>query len=309
MMRRCAAIYSAWLLGALISFGAPETGETAPADVDGPKIFQARGVVMAVQPRSQTMLIRHEAIPHFMDAMTMPFKVKATNGLAGWKRGDQVTFQLHLDADESWVDGLVKIGNVVLPPETPNKSTPAALENARPAFFDYHFTNELGETVTLNDFHGQALAITFFYTRCPLPDYCPRLSRNFQAASEKLAAMPNAPTNWHFLSISFDPQFDSPAMLKAYGASYRYDPAHWSFLAGSPQNIAGLARECGVTYESDGATINHNFRTLIVDPAGRLQMVFMMGGDLSDAIVTEMLKAAAPGGSSGRSQEAKIRKP
>jgi protein SCO1/2 len=104
--------------------------------------------------------------------------------------------------------------------------------------------------------------------------------------------MTNAPANWHFLSVTFDPEFDSPAMLKAYGDSYQYDAAHWSFLTGPVDKIGELAHACGVTYEPDAGTINHNFRTLIIDASGRLQMTFPTSGDLSDAIVTEMLKAA-----------------
>ena len=93
--------------------------------------------------------------------------------------------------------------------------------------------------------------------------------------------MTNVPSNWHFLSISFDTEFDSPEMLKAYGESYQYDPRHWSFLTGPPDKIAELAYASGVTYESDDNTINHNFRTLIVDPQGHLQMIFPTGGNLS----------------------------
>jgi protein SCO1/2 len=157
----------------------------------------------------------------------------------------------------------------------------------------YKFTNELGQAVSLNDFHGQALGVTFFYTRCPLPDYCPRLSKNFEEASQKLAAMTNAPANWHFISITFDPTIDTPAMLKAYGESYHYDPNHWSFLTGPPDKIAELAKSCGVEYTPDAGTINHNFRTLIVNAAGHLQMVFPFTGDYSDSIVDQMLNAAA----------------
>jgi protein SCO1/2 len=156
-----------------------------------------------------------------------------------------------------------------------------------------HFTNELGQAVSLGDFHGQALALTFFFTRCPIPDFCPRLSRNFAAASQKLAELPNAPTNWHFLSISFDPAFDTAPRLRAYAETYHYDAAHWSFLTGSADQIRELAAQCDVKFEADGAFFNHNFRTLIVDASGHLQMVFPTSGDLSDAIVAEMLKAAA----------------
>ena len=161
------------------------------------------------------------------------------------------------------------------------------------SLLDYKFTNELGQAVSFNDFRGQALGITFFYTRCPLPEYCPRLSKNFQAASQKLKALPNAPTNWHFISVSFDPQDDTPQALKAYGEYYQYDPAHWSFLTGPAEQIGELARQSGLTYESTNGIFNHDFRTLIVDAAGHLQMVFPTGGDLSDAIVEEILKAAS----------------
>jgi protein SCO1/2 len=161
------------------------------------------------------------------------------------------------------------------------------------ALADCQLTNELGHAIRLSDFHGQALAIAFFYTRCPLPEFCPRLSKNFQEASDKLAAMTNAPGNWHFLSVSFDPQFDTPEALKAYAERYQYDPAHWNFLTGAPDQIGALARAVGVRYKENSGTIDHNFRTLIVDAAGRIQMIFPMGGNLSDQIVAQMLKAAA----------------
>lgn len=147
--------------------------------------------------------------------------------------------------------------------------------------------------MSLSDFHGQALAITFIFTRCPIPNYCPRLSRNFQEASRKLLARPNAPTNWHFLSFTFDPDFDTPAVLKAYAQRYQYNAQHWSFLTGPTNQLAELAAESNVKFDRDNGLFNHNFRTLVIDAAGHLQMVFPTGGDLSDALVTEILKAAA----------------
>jgi protein SCO1/2 len=157
---------------------------------------------------------------------------------------------------------------------------------------DYALTNELGERVALRNFHGQALAITFFYTRCPLPDFCPRLSKNFQAATEKLRDAPGGPTNWHFLSISFDTEFDTPAMLKSYGDTYNYHANEWSFLTSSPEVVRELARISGVNYTASSRGFQHNFRTLIVDANGHLQMVFPTGGDLSADIVTQIIKAA-----------------
>ena len=253
--------------------------------------FTAKGTVMELKPDGRTVVIQHEAISNYMAAMTMPFKAKASEELAGLHRGDEILFQLHVTESESWVDGITKIGMVSLPPIQTTAHSPT--NQPHHPLLDYKFTNELGQAVSLNDFRGQALAITFFYTRCPIPDYCPRLSKNFQEAQQKLESLPGAPANWHFLSISFDPEFDSPLLLKAYGKSYQSDPKHWSFLTGPADKIGELARQSGVSYESDAGTFNHNFRTLIIDAAGHLQMIFPTSGDLSDQIVAEIIKAAA----------------
>jgi protein SCO1/2 len=159
---------------------------------------------------------------------------------------------------------------------------------------DYAFTNELGKPITLGQLRGKALALTFIFTRCPNPDYCPRLSKNFQEAAEKLRATPGAPTNWHFLSVTFDTEYDTPAVLKAYAQRYNYDPAHWSFLTGPPDKIAELAALNDVNFDRKSGFYDHNFRTLIIDPAGALQMMFPITGDISDEIANEILKALAP---------------
>jgi len=282
-----------WLtLSGAKSAGSPLPGE----EMANPRMFMARGVIKALNPENETVVISHEAISNYMAAMTMPFKIRNADELAGLRRGDEVTFRLHVSDTESWVDHLAKIGTVPLPPE----QKPAgplrpgnSLVASRNPLLDYKFTNELSQAISLSDFHGQALAITFFYTRCPLPDYCPRLSKNFEEVEQKLESQPGTPTNWHLLSISFDTEFDTPAMLKAYGDSYQYDPRHWSFLTGPADKIGALARESGVNYQADNGTFTHNFRTLIIDARGRLQMVFPMTGDFSDQIVTEIIKAAA----------------
>jgi len=172
---------------------------------------------------------------------------------------------------------------------------PPGGEAARPTrnpLLDYKFTNELGQAVSLADFDGQALAITFFFTRCPMPEFCPRLSRNFQEASQELSIGGQTFTNWHFLSITFDPEFDTPAVLRDYAELYGYDPRHWSFITGPKDKINELAAQSGIKTDPENGVMNHNFRTLIIDAAGHLQMVFPTGGNLSEAIVSEMRKAA-----------------
>ena len=263
--------------------------------------YVVRGTLKEVRPAEHQLVISHEDIPHFMPAMTMPFSVKDVATLTNVAIGDQIAFQLHVTESDSWVDHIERLavadGKARSLAALPNRSVP--LEAGPPTtgrapnpLRDFKFTNELGEPVSLSEFRGQAIALTFFFTRCPIPQYCPRLSRNFEEVQRKLSAMADAPTNWHLVSVTFDPAHDTPEVLKAYAMSYHYDRKHWSFLTGPPDKIAELARLCDVKFEADSGFFNHNFRTLIIDASNRLQMVFPTSGDLSDAIVQELLKGA-----------------
>jgi protein SCO1/2 len=259
--------------------------------------YTVRGTIQKLEPEQKAIVIAHEAIPAYMDAMTMPFKLRSAEEMKGLQAGDRISFRLSITDTESWIEGITRLGtgeliHPVKPPESSVKDTSA---QPRHPLLDYPFTNELGQAVTLHSFEGQALAMTFFFTRCPIPDFCPRLSKNFAEASHQLSAMAQAPTNWHFLSVSFDPAFDTPAVLRAYAEKYQYDPAHWSFLTGPKDKIAELAKLSNVDYQPDSGLFNHNFRTMIIDASGRLQMVFPIGGDLSDEIVSEVLKASVTG--------------
>lgn len=284
-----------WLcfLSALwLAFLTPLAAKSSALSVSGLRVFSVRGVVTGLQPDQQIVVVRHSAISNYMAAMTMPFKVRNVTELKGLRVGSEINFNLMVGPDESWVTNLVPTG-VILPLAT---AVAKIAETNAPSPVDllhYSFTNELGRAVSLSDFQGQAIAITFFYTRCPLPDYCPRLTKNFAQASQYLLSLTNGPANWHLISISFDPEFDSPEILRAYGNLYQYDALHWSFLTGPADKIRELARRCGVTMQAADGAINHNFRTLIIDAAGHLQMVFPTSGDLSRQIAAEIIKGAA----------------
>ena len=287
---------SAWLALSISAWA----GSLSPLQA-GTTNYVARGVLKEVRQQEHQLVISHEEIPHFMAAMTMPFSVKDAAMLTNAAIGDKIVFQLHVTENDSWVDHVERVAVAVETarslPALPNRNVvpealPPATSRAPNPLRDYQFTNELGEPVSLGEFRGQAIALTFFFTRCPIPQYCPRLSRNFEVVQHKLSAMANAPTNWHLVSVSFDPAHDTPEVLKAYATSFHYDPAHWSFLTGPADKISELARLCDVKFQADGGFFNHNFRTLIIDASNRLQMVFPTSGDLSDAIVQELLKGA-----------------
>ena len=264
--------------------------------------YAVRGVLKAVKPDERQLVIAHDPIRGFMEAMTMPFNVKDAALLTNAAVGAKITFQLHVTEDESWIDNIKAIGaapattsqtatvskTVSAPPGETNTTTPSRAKNP---LRDFPFTNELGQPVRLSDFDGQAIALTFIFTRCPIPEYCPRLSRNFQEVQRKLKSMDSAPTNWRLLTVSFDPERDTPQVLKQYGESYQYDPKHWTFLTGPKDKLTELARLCEVKFEADNGSFDHNFRTLIIDASNNLQMVFPTSGDLADAIAQELLKA------------------
>ena len=260
------------------------------------RAFFVRGVLKEIKPDGATVVIQHEAIPGFMEAMTMPFRVRKPTETVGLGIGDPVSFRLVVTADESWIEQLT----AAVPPPFggPNQSAAAshgAVVPARSPPTEFLFTNELGQSVDLRKMQGQALAITFFFTRCPIPEYCPRLSKNFAEASQLLSQTPGAPTNWQFLSVTFDPAFDTPAVLKSYGERYHYDPRHWHFLTGSRERIEDLAGTFGLRFERDGALFNHDFRTVVINATGRVDMIYPVGGNLSSNLVTDILKAAAVG--------------
>jgi protein SCO1/2 len=268
-----------------------------------PVNYTVRGVVEQVDRPAHQLVIAHESIPGFMDAMTMPFNVRDEPIAEDLTAGTAIEFQFHMNDSESWIDNVKKIaaGSVKTTATTPPPSStansktisiPAAQNQTNLAHFK--FTNELGQPVSLADFRGQAIALTFFFTRCPVVDFCPRLSRNFKEAQQELLSMKDAPTNWHLISVSFDTEHDTPEKLKAYAETYQYDPAHWTFLTGPSDKISELAARCNVQFTATNGSFNHNFRTIIIDASNHLQMVFPTGGDLSKPIVQQLLKAAHP---------------
>ncbi|MDB6122198.1 MAG: Electron transport protein SCO1/SenC [Pedosphaera sp.] len=262
------------------------------------QIFQVKGEIKEIKPDGKTAVIKHEEVPNFMPAMTMPLEVKNTNELRGLKAGDVVSFRMIVTDSDAWIDQVQKLNEPRKLSELPSKSSalrvvrdvdPLKVGHPLP---NYHFTNELGQAVSTSQFKGQALAFTFFFIKCPYPTFCPLMSGNFAEAQNKLLAMPNAPTNWHLMSITFDPESDTPAALKAYAEKYKYNPKHWNFVTGDLVEITAIADQFGETFGNEGGTIVHNLRTVVVDAQGRVQKIIPENKWTSDELVAEIIKAA-----------------
>jgi len=197
--------------------------------------YPVTGIILEVDRANRSFVASCGAIPGYMEAMAMDFEVKNTNELTGLSAGDYVSFRMIVQPKDAWIDQITRLTNskpVANAPDTFRRVRDVDPLNIGDPLPEYHFTNEMNQPVSFSDFKGQALGITFLFTRCPFPTFCPRMASNFDEALKKLKADTNAPTNWHLLTITFDPAFDTPAVLKSYAKRYTYDPSHWSYLTG-----------------------------------------------------------------------------
>lgn len=249
-------------------------GRPAPEFPTNVIAYDARGILRELRAGGTKALIAHEEIPGYMEAMVMLLDVRDANELTGISAGDQITFRLLTTDTDAWIDRLKRTGLrvVVAPPDDGDLGPEEELTPGAP-LPDCTLTNQAGRVFRLSDFKGQALAFTFIFTRCPLPTFCPRMNSHFSAAQRALLA-DSSQTNWHLLSISFDPEFDTPAQLAAYSRMYQPDAAHWTFATGPTDVIRKLGRNFGLYFNRDGGSINHNVRTVVVNPAGRIQKIF-----------------------------------
>ena len=262
-----------------------------------PQIYQVKGVIKELAPEKKKVKIAHEEIPNYMEAMTMMLDVRDAKELAGLQVGDTVSFRMLVTEDDGWIDQLKKLDGprTPLPPEPSTfrrvrEVEPLAVGDKLP---DYTFTNTLGRAVRLGEFQGRALALTFIFTRCPFPTFCPRLSSNFSEAAEKLKATANGPTNWHLLSITIDPEYDTPERLRAYAQRYKADPAHWDHVTGALIDITAISEQFGLQFwrANPNEPINHNVRTVVVDATGRIQWITQENEWKADTLVEQIVRA------------------
>ncbi|HVO78407.1 MAG TPA: SCO family protein [Candidatus Bathyarchaeia archaeon] len=295
--------YSTSLILALLFVGsATHTSRAAETAAEGGQIHVARGEVRELAPDRRKAVIRHETITNYMPAMTMEFNIRDTNELAGVAPGDIVTFRLTATEDDHWIDHIAKVAPATSHP-LPGPTKRAA--RGKPAELkpgdllpDCELLAEDGRRVRLSDFRGKALALTFFFTRCPLPDYCPRMGKNFAQARAAVLATANAPTNWQFLSISFDPEFDQPAVLASYANLYRGGNADRWVFAGAPTNVlAELAPQLDLMVNREaGGNISHNLRTVVLDGEGRIRRQFDGNQWTAEELAQEMVRASKTAG-------------
>jgi protein SCO1/2 len=224
--------------------------------------------------------------------MTMDFSVKETNVLKGILAGDEISFTLVVTENDDWIENIQRTGSaaVTLPPGWSVGEPQLKVGEVLP---DYEFTAETGDWIRLADFRGRAVAFTFFFTSCPLPEFCPRMNKNFAEARRLLAADTGGPTNWQFLSLSFDSDFDKPEILGGYGSFYRgTNTSQWLFAVASSNTMASLAPKVDLSFWKENGTFSHNLRTVVLDAQGKIARQFD-GNDWTPEQLAAALRDAA----------------
>jgi protein SCO1/2 len=284
----------------LMMFGFGGCKKTATPAAKVPEHYPVRGVVVSTDAANGEVTLRHGEIPGFMEAMTMPYKLAEPSELSELHPGDTITATLLTDRDAAGPFNMRLTELVVIAQGQPDHKPTVQyhLPAAGDEVPDFKLLNQSDKTIDLKQYRGKVVLMTFIYTRCPLSDYCPRMSHNFAEIDKSLAADPKLYKATHLLSVSFDPANDTPKVLKSYGAAYtgrfvNETFTHWEFAAPPVAKLAEMEQwfDVGVTPGESG-TLQHSLSTVVIGKDGKV-VAFYPTNDWTIATVMEKVKAAA----------------
>ena len=277
------------LARALVLLSILSTAETACSSREtGPEErYAIKGKVVSVDKRDSTVTISHEAIAGYMDAMAMPFKLKDERLLNDLAEGDRVQATLVVKGLKSWLEDVVAIREAVDQSDTSNGQKWIGPKQGDEVP-DFTLMNQNGKPIKLSQYRGRALVLTFIYTRCPLPDYCPLMTGNFSEIEKALKASPAVYAKTHLLSLTVDPEYDTPKVLRAYANNHSADLEHWDFLTGDKDEVKRIATYFGMQYWRDADQIVHSLRTAIIGADGRVAKLYNGNEWKPDEIVTAL---------------------
>jgi protein SCO1/2 len=245
-----------------------------PQATSGAKQYEVKGKVVSVDKANHKVTIDHEAIGDYMTAMTMPFTLLDDWVYSDLTPGALIQATLVVDQGMSWLENpiITKVADPSLArsEETNVEPSPGA---ETPAFT---LVNQDGKKISFNQYRGQNLVLTFIYTRCPLPDYCPLMTDNFTKIKTALDQNPALKAKTHLLSISVDPEYDKPQVLREYAAQHAGKPdfKQWEFASGSAEEVKTVAEFFGLQYWPEKDQVIHGLRTAIVGADGKVVKVF-----------------------------------
>jgi protein SCO1/2 len=253
------------------------------------KRYAFKGKVISVDKNAGTANIDNEPIPGFMDPMVMPYTIKPASAVDQLQPGDTISADVVVQPDKVqpdnaqpdnaqpdntyWLENVKVIAHSQTPADKPTSSI--HIPSPGDPVPDFKLVNQSGQHTSLHQYRGETLLLTLIYTRCPFPDFCPRVSHEFAAIDRQVRADPSRYGKTHLLSISFDPAHDTPKVLRAYGFSCAAtkDPAlftHWEFSTIPQPELQEFADYFALTYSEDGGTITHALSTAVISPDGKI---------------------------------------
>lgn len=259
-----------------------------------------RGTVVGVDQQDGQITLQHGDIPGVMEAMTMSYPVTDRAALSELHPGDRIMTTLLADPSAQGPVNLRLSDIVVIAQAKPDyvQAVQYHVPTAGNEVPDFTLLNQSDKKIDLKKYRGKVVLMTFIYTRCPLADYCPRMSRNFAQIDHQLASDPKIYSDTHLLSVSFDPTYDTPKVLKSYGGAYtgKYSKetfGHWEFAAPSEKELPKMEQffDVGVTPGEKG-TLQHSLATVIIGKDGKV-IAFYPTNDWSVATVLDQVKRAA----------------
>jgi protein SCO1 len=262
------------------------------------KHFHFTGRIISIDAQDQSASIDGDTIPGFMDAMAMSYKIKPASTLTQLAPGDSIAADLvQVQPDEGenaepinyWLENVKVTAHGKPPAPGPTSQRTPAPGDEVP---DFHLTNQDGRRVSLRQYRGKVVLLTFIYTRCPFPDFCPRVSNNF-AEIDKQLTTDSALAKTHLLSVSFDPEHDTPKVLRDYAFSIAHTHDHtlfsrWEFCVPDPADLPKIADFFALTYKPEAGLITHNLSTTVIGPDGKIARWYH-GGDWQ---VSDLIKDA-----------------
>lgn len=278
------------MVAGLAAFGAPLRASQAGRAEDragrgspAARTFPVVGMVVRLDVAQGTVTVSHEAIPGLMDAMTMPFQVRDRAALDGLTPGMVVTFTVTVDRTTSYADAIRvrRYDNVEQDPFNANRLAllrdlagranqrpPTAMVAVGEVVPDFTLIDQMGRRVSLTQFRGKVVLGNFIYTRCALPNYCLRLANHFGVLQQRFAS--RLGRDLILLTLTFDPEHDTPEALAAYARQWQAPPDAWRFLTGPAADVERACALFGVHAFSNDGLLDHSLHTVVIDRAGRL---------------------------------------
>lgn len=261
-----------------------EAPPPSPAPTPPPVVeYKLTGVVRKVDAEHQSVTIRHDPVPGLMPEMTMPFSLRDRETLDDLKEGDEVEGSLRVVREGGEVADYeltrLTVTRPAPPPELTLSAGPDGQLTLTPtprrlgpgdAVPDFTVTTQDGAALRLSDLRGSVVVLTFIYTRCPLPDFCPAIDRKFGDLAARLAAVPDRASKVRLLSVSFDPEHDTPEVLRKHAAMRGAAPPLWTFAVATHAELGRVGPALGLTYGPTRGEIVHNLSTAVIGPDGRL---------------------------------------